>query len=251
MNSVSALLSKLHLDRYVEIFEEEAITETELLTSMGAEMLRTNLEELGLESGAIDQLAAELFPGEHIVHQAITGGPMAEDEQVILEENAVAEAPVPSGGDKLPEDLTQAAEAEAQWLLSPLSMLDLSHTKTMLMDKMREGIDFQRRGQFANARAVFSKALSFDAPNRRMTAAIYYNRSACQRQLGQLSLALRDAQLAAENDPSNVRAWWRAADVAIVLGDVESAWDAITAGLKVNPRCQSLLALKLRCKRHT
>jgi hypothetical protein len=47
----------------------------------------------------------------------------------------------------------------------------------------------------ANARAVFSKALSFDAPNRRMTAAIYYNRSACQRQLGQLSLALRDAQL--------------------------------------------------------
>jgi len=144
----------------------------------------------------------------------------------------------------------EAAEAEAQWLLNPLSLLDLSYTKTLLIKKMKEGCDFQKRGQYANARAVYTKALSYEAPNKRMNAALYYNRSACQRQLGQLSLALRDAQLAMEHDPTSLRACWRAADVAIVLGDLESANEAIAAGLKLNPRCQPILQLKLAAARN-
>lgn len=231
--TVTALLSQLNLNKYAEVFEEEAITETSLLSSMGSEMLRENLEELGLDSDAINQLAEALFPGDGKEQQGL-GQPQEEEDELLVEDNleeaAVEESsPIPSGGDTLPDDLTQeeidAAEAEAQWLLNPLSMLDLSYTKSMLQTKMREGIDFQKRGQHgmrqltpakprykfdhqacgadsdvcpvapANARAVFTKALSFEAPNKKINAAFYYNRSACQRQLGQLSLALRDAQL--------------------------------------------------------
>jgi len=178
-----------------------------------------------------------------------------DDGELEMEENvAMVAPPEVQTGAPLPEDITadeiEAAEAEAQWLLNPLSLLDLAHTKTLLIKKTQEGCDFQRRGQYANARAVFTKALSYEAPNKGMTAALYYNRSACQRQLGQLSQALRDAQLAAENEPTNLRAWWRAADVAIVLGDLDAANEAVAAGLKLNPRCQPLLQLKLACVRN-
>ena len=47
--SVPCLLSRLGLSRYAELFEEEAITSIDLLLSMGPDMLRENLEELGLE----------------------------------------------------------------------------------------------------------------------------------------------------------------------------------------------------------
>ena len=221
-------------------------------------MLRENLEELGLDSDAIELLADSLFPNEAggSAAAASAAAEPEEEEELQMEENVEGPMPDQTGApaNGVLEDVTteeiEAAEAEAQWLLNPLSLLDLSYTKTMLMKKMKEGCAFQRSGQHANARAVYTKALSYEAPNKRMTAALYYNRSACQRQLGQLSLSLRDAQLAAENEPTNLRAWWRAADVAIVLGDLESANEAIAAGLKLNPRCQPLLQLKLRAARN-
>ena len=85
-----------------------------------------------------------------------------------------------------------------------------------------------------------------EAPNKRSAAALYYNRSACLRQLGQLQLALRDAQKACEIDPTFARAHWRTADVAIILGDAASAAEAIAAGLKQEPRNGPLLQLKLQ-----
>jgi tetratricopeptide (TPR) repeat protein len=88
-----------------------------------------------------------------------------------------------------------------------------------------------------------------EAPNKRMLAALYYNRSACQRMLGQLGLALADAQKAAELDPANLKALWRAADVAIVMGNHEAAKEAVEAGLKQSPKCQPLLQLKLQIQR--
>ena len=225
---------------------------------MGAEMLRENLEELGLDESAITTLESALFPG---------GGDDDDDDGLELEENA---GPTPSGApplpapqlpanlpasqpvDVLPNDLTQeeidAAEAEAQWLLNPLSLLDLSQTKEKLMQLMYEGTDYQKGGQYANARASYTRAIGMEAPNKRMTAALYYNRSACQRQLGQLQLALRDAQQAAELEPKMLKAHWRAADVAIILGDHEAARESITAGLKESPRCTPLLQLKLQLK---
>ena len=88
-----------------------------------------------------------------------------------------------------------------------------------------------------------------EAPNKRMNAALFYNRSACQRQLGQLKLALRDAQQAYATDPSMVKAYWRAADVAIILDEQEEAREAIELGLKEAPRNQPLLQLKLAVTR--
>lgn len=253
--SVAALLTRLGLDQYADTFEDEAITDTSLLISMGPEMLRDNLEELGLDAAAVDALADELF------------GAPAQETELQLEDN-VAELslhrptpPVPSGGDAarapphshadVTEEELRATEIEAQWLLNPMSMVDLSHAKSTLLQLMTEGVAFQKAGQFANARAAFTKALALEVPkpNKRMTAALYYNRAACQRQLGQLSLALRDAQLAAETDASNLRAWWRAADVAIVLGDRASAMEAVAAGLERDPRCAPLLQLRLQLKR--
>ena len=227
--------------------------------SYACSQLRENLDELGLDDAAIEILAATLFP--------------LEQPAAVLEENV--NEPVPSGSsgasqaggssqsggasrptmpvDALPDDLTQeeidAAEAEAQWLLNPLSMLDLSETKEKLLKMMAEGVEFQKTGQFANARATYTRALSIEAPNRRMNAALHYNRAACQRQLGQLQLALRDAQQAYQIDPSMVKAYWRAAEVAIILDDQHEAREAITAGLKVEPRNQPLLQLKLQIQR--
>ena len=67
-SEVAALLDKLSLARYKDTFDDEAITEVSLLTSMGDAMLRENLEELGLDAAAIDALAAELFDDDtHIV----------------------------------------------------------------------------------------------------------------------------------------------------------------------------------------
>jgi tetratricopeptide (TPR) repeat protein len=256
-SEVAQLLAKLNLTQYNEVFEEEAITEVSLLVSMGDAMLRENLEELGLDAAAVDALAGELFPGA-------TGGGAADDDddedELVLEDGDAPPQPAAAAAagptvpvDALPDDLTQeeidAAEAEAQWLLNPLSMLDLSETKERLLKMMAEGIGFQQRGQFANARSVFTRALAMEAPNKRMNASLYYNRSACQRELGQLSLALRDAQKAAELEPTFIKAHWRAADVAIILGEEEEAMESITAGLKVAPRCQPLLGLKLKVKR--
>ena len=58
--SIPSLLSRVGLSRYAEIFEEEAIESVDLLLSMGPDMLRSNLEELGLTPDAIATLEAEL-----------------------------------------------------------------------------------------------------------------------------------------------------------------------------------------------
>ena len=128
-------------------------------------------------------------------------------------------------------------------------MLDLTDTKRRLLDLMKQANGYQRAGQPANARATYTRAIGMEAPNKRMSAALFYNRSSCQRQLGQLGLALSDAQKAYELDPCMVKAHWRAADVAVVLGDHASANEAVLAGLKQSPRCQPLLQLKLAIQR--
>ena len=68
-------------------------------------------------------------------------------------------------------------------------------------------------------------------------------------ELAELALALRDAQKAAEIEPAFVRAHWRAADAALVLGQEADAVEHVEAGLKLAPTCGPLLQLKLRVKR--
>ena len=58
-----------------------------------------------------------------------------------------------------------------------------------------------------------------------------------------------DARKAYEADKEMLKAYWRAADTAIILDDQEDAREAIELGLKVSPRCQPLLQLKLQVQR--
>lgn len=240
-SGVAALLEGLGLAEHIDTFVEEEITDIALLESMGPEMLASNLAELRIDAAGIERISAALFKQDHAPTPEATGSAP----------KVPAPSPSPSV-DVVPGDVTQeeidAVDAEARWLLNPLSMLDLSDTKDQLLKMMAAGVDYQKRGQFANARATYTRAIAMEAPNQRMLAALYYNRSACQRELGQLGLSLRDAQKAAELDTTMVKAHWRVADVALILKDHEAANEAIVAGLAQSPRCQPLLMLKLQLK---
>ena len=244
-SGVAALLEGLGLAEHIETFVEEEITDIALLESMGPEMLASNLAELGIDAAGIERISAALFKQDHAPTPEATGS--------APKVRASAPSPTaPPSVDVVPGDVTQedidAVDAEARWLLNPLSMLDLSDTKDQLLKMMADGVDYQKRGQFANARATYTRAIAMEAPNQRMLAALYYNRSACQRELGQLGLSLRDAQKAVELDPTMVKAHWRVADVALILKDHEAANEAIVAGLAQSPRSQPLLMLKLQLK---
>jgi tetratricopeptide (TPR) repeat protein len=240
-SGVAALLEGLGLAEHIDTFVEEEITDIALLESMGPEMLASNLAELRIDAAGIERISAALFKQDHAPTPEAPGSAP----------KVPAPSPSPSV-DVVPGDVTQeeidAVDAEARWLLNPLSMLDLSDTKDQLLKMMAAGVDYQKRGQFANARATYTRAIAMEAPNQRMLAALYYNRSACQRELGQLGLSLRDAQKAAELDPTMVKAHWRVADVALILKDHEAANEAIVAGLAQSPRSQPLLMLKLQLK---
>lgn len=60
-HSVSRLLRSLDLERYTAIFEEEAIENVSLLSSMGS-ALAHNLRELGLDDAAVGALTAAMQP---------------------------------------------------------------------------------------------------------------------------------------------------------------------------------------------
>ena len=246
---VAALLEGLGLAEHIATFEEEEITDIALLESMGPEMLASNLAELRIDAAGIERISAALFKHDHAPTPEATG---SAPKVPAPAPSPTAPPTAPPSIDVVPGDVTQedidAVDAEAQWLLNPLSMLDLSDTKDQLLKMMAAGVDYQKRGQFANARATYTRAIAMEAPNQRMLAALYYNRSACQRELGQLGLSLRDAQKAAELDPTMVKAHWRVADVALILNDQEAANEAIVAGLAQSPSCQPLLVLKLQLK---
>ena len=267
-----ALLSRLGLERHVEQFEEEAITELSLLRSMGAEMLRENLTELGMEPEAIAVLSAALFPEASEEADDDEGGLTLEDNEHggAAERDTEAAAILAVGrrapGHNLTEpnapDDRQVEELEAQqadieaaatdvdWLNKPLAVLDPPEAKRRFLETRDEAHGYFRRGLYANAAAAYTRALDLQVPNEKANASLLYNRAGCRRHLGQLHQAMQDAQLAAKADPTLVGAWWRAADAALALGGggaaAEAAAEAVAAGLKLEPRSAPLLELRRR-----
>ena len=265
-----ALLSRLGLERHVEQFEEEAITELSLLRSMGAEMLRENLTELGMELEAIAALSTALFPeaDEDEDADGLTlednehGGAAEQDTEAAATRASGRRAP----GDHLtepnaPGDRQAETELEAQqadieaaatdvdWLNKPLAVLDPPEAKRRFLETRDEAHGYFRRGLYANAAAAYTRALDLQVPNEKANASLLYNRAGCRRHLGQLHQAMQDAQLAAKADPSLVGAWWRAAEAALALGGaaaVEAAAEAVAAGLKLEPQSAPLLELRQR-----
>lgn len=242
------LLSRLGLERHVPLFEEEAITELTLLTSMGKDMLCENLDELGLVAADVAKLSTALFPEEEEEDDGPAledndddddDGPQLEANAPPAQAEAVAEEPVSQ------EQLAEAA-TDVDWMDKPLATLDLAETKRRFLAAREEALAFHRHGQLANAAAAYTRALALEVPNPKANASVLYNRAACCQGLGQLHQAQRDAQLAAEADPTLVGAWWRAAEAALLLGDTTSAAEAVASGLKAEPQCAPLLELQRR-----
>ena len=273
-----ALLSRLGLERHVEQFEEEAITELSLLRSMGAEMLRENLTELGMELEAIAVLSAALFPEANEEADDDEGGLTLEDNEHGGAAGRDTEAAAilaagrraPGHHDNLtepnaPDDRQVELELEAQqadieaaatdvdWLNKPLAVLDPPEAKRRFLETRDEAHGYFRRGLYANAAAAYTRALDLQVPNEKANASLLYNRAGCRRHLGQLHQAMQDAQLAAKADPTLVGAWWRAADAALALGGgavaAEAAAEAVAAGLKLEPQSAPLLELRRRFNR--
>lgn len=271
-----ALLSRLGLERHVEQFEEEAITELSLLRSMGAEMLRENLAELGMELEGITVLSAALFPEADEEADDDEGGCVLEDNENdgAAERDAVAAAILATGRrapghartePSAPDDRVAELELEAQqadieaaatdvdWLNKPLAVLDPPEAKRRFLETRDEAHGYFRRGLYANAAAAYTRALDLQVPNEKANASLLYNRAGCRRHLGQLHQAMQDAQLAAKADPTLVGAWWRAADAALALGGgavaAEAAAEAVAAGLKLEPQSAPLLELRRRFNR--
>lgn len=263
-----ALLSRLGLERHVEQFEEEAITELSLLRSMGAEMLRENLTELGMELGAIAALSAALFPeaDEDEDADGLTlednehGGAAEQDTESVAALASRQRAPgdhltEPNAPGQVETELEaqqadiEAAATDVDWLNKPLAVLDPPEAKRRFLETRDEAHGYFRRGLYANAAAAYTRALDLQVPNEKANASLLYNRAGCRRHLGQLHQAMQDAQLAAKADPSLVGAWWRAAEAALALGGaaaVEAAAEAVAAGLKLEPQSAPLLELRQR-----
>lgn len=244
-----SLLSRLGLERHVPLFEEEAITELTLLTSMGKDMLKENLDELGLEAADVVKLSMALFPEE----DEDDDGPALEDNDggdddddgPQLEANA-PQAQAEAAEERVSQEQLAEAATDVDWMDKPLATLDLAETKRRFLAAREEALAYHRTGQLANAAAAYTRALALEVPNPKANASVLYNRAACCKGLGQLHQAQRDAQLAAEADPTLMGAWWRAAEAALLLGDTTGAAEAVASGLKAEPQCVPLLELRRR-----
>ena len=249
--SVDALLARLSLSKYAAIFADEAITDVELLTSMGGDLLLENMAEIGVAAADAETLRAALFDsrrssdGELRLESNAAGDDDDSGGELLLEENDGAPTGTPAPAPAAPaREEDAAALRDAERLLRPLAQFDLPELKRRLLRLRADGDRHFARKRYANAEASYSAALALEAPNARANAALWYNRAACHQHLGQPRLAHRDALLAAEAEPANARAWWRAANAALAAGDRDAAADAVRAGLKAEPGCAALRALE-------
>ena len=129
-------LRPLGLERHCELLEDEAITEVSLLRSMGDEVLRESMQELGMEAADVDVLATALF-----------GGGSDDDDCLVLEENegggaaAVAEDADSDDGLALEENLPSHTAAVA---LEPLPPAAPPGVSTLLLTSRNDGVRGRR-----------------------------------------------------------------------------------------------------------
>ena len=69
-DTVTALLLRLSLERYLPLLNEEDLTQLPVLRAIGADNLRENLVEIGFEPADASTLAAELFPEDCVDERA-------------------------------------------------------------------------------------------------------------------------------------------------------------------------------------
>ena len=80
VSSLGALLNRLHLEHYAAPFEDEAIEDVALLTSMGRQGLYDNLcGEMGLDAAGVATLSSALFDEADASEDELTLEPNVDD----------------------------------------------------------------------------------------------------------------------------------------------------------------------------
>ena len=193
--SVDALLARLSLSKYAAIFADEAISDVELLTSMGGDLLLENMAEIGVAAADAEILRAALFDSRRssdgeLCLESNAAGDDDSGGELLLEENDGAPTGTPAPAPAAPaREEDAAALRDAERLLRPLAQFDLPELKRRLLRLRADGDRHFARKRYANAEASYSAALALEAPNARANAALWYNRAACHQHLGQPRLA--------------------------------------------------------------
>ena len=156
MATLQSFLDSLGLAQYLQTFHDEEITDVDLLKSMGDEMLRESMDELGMESAHVDKLSRALFGGEESEEEglALEGNDEDDDEPLALEDNPVeapaAAPPVAVPAQPVVSEASNGREALALLREKPgpdATLLDLK------MDGMG-GLDVLRRRGSASSRVI-------------------------------------------------------------------------------------------------
>ena len=194
-------LRPLGLERHCELLEDEAITEVSLLRSMGDEVLRESMQELGMEAADVDVLATALF-----------GGGSDDDDCLVLEENegggaaAVAEDADSDDGLALEENLPSHTAAVALEPLPPAAPPGVSDTTKQAAERIKEqGNAALKVGRLTEAVELYGQAIRLDPTN----AAYYSNRSSVHATLSDFSSALKDARQCVRLSPDWAKAHTR------------------------------------------
>ena len=238
-DDLSALLSKLSLEQYKSTFEDEEITEVSLLHSMGEEMLRESMVELGMKDAHVDVLAKALFSeeGDGEDELALEDNDDGDDDDgLALEDNDddglaleanEAPAPAPPASVAAAEPVTTAAPT-----VSAASKKAAERVKN-------QGNDALKNGQFADAAVLYGQAIGLDPTN----AAYYSNRSSAYASLSQFEKALDDAKNAIRLKSDWAKAHLRHASALTGLRRHQEALDAYNAALQCEPSNAQIKAL--------
>ena len=141
--SVDALLARLSLSKYAAIFVDEAITDVELLTSMGGDLLLGNMAEIGVAAADAEILRAALFDSRRssdgeLRLESNAAGDDDSGGELLLEENDGAPTGTPAPAPAAPaREEDAAALRDAERLLRPLAQFDLPELKRRLRPNVR------------------------------------------------------------------------------------------------------------------
>ena len=221
--SIAGLLSRLKLEEYAKTFAEEELTDVALLHSMGDEMLRDSMSELGMEAAHVEKLAKDLFGGAAAVGKKVEkkAEEAEEDEPLALEEN---------------EGEVKASTAKESSAASPA----VSDASKRAAERVKvQGNDALKQGKLTEAVSLYGQAIGLDPTN-----AVYYsNRSSAFASLNQLDKALADAEVCVRLKPEWAKGHLRLAGALSGLRRHEDAKRAFAAAAHCEPSNKQIKAL--------
>ena len=258
MSEVLAFLRPLGLERYHSMFEDEAITEVDLLRSMGEAMLRESMEELGMQAAHTEKLARALFPSgsggvpldDNDDDDLVLEDQDDDDDGLVLEDQDVANPADEDDEDddeleleENPNDGAPAAPAASAAPAPPpptpaAPTVSPATVRAAEMVKSR-GNDALKAGRVEEAATLYGQAIALNP----IEAVYYSNRSSALCTLGRFDAALGDARECARLRPDWAKAHLR---VGGALSGLQRHADAASAYREAQ-RCARVLLIASEC----